>query len=234
MTSRNRMQSPEPLHSLSDELLCRKATAGDHEAFLELFDRYWRQVFRLAYVVIRDEAEAEDLAQVLFLEVHRSMLRFDVKKGSFRTLLLRYAYTRAIDHRRRLESRRFYSNARLEALPSSSFVYDSPLTSGLSIEEGMHLIEEAMKHLDAKQRATVEAYFFRGLSLHEIAQELGDSFGNARHHLYRGLQKMRKLLVTRDRIEESGEADRSITTRLHRKVSKRVAAEVSIVRARTI
>src|SRR5216684_1806564 len=102
-------RSPEQLKRLPDESLCREVAAGNQEAFLVLFDRYWRQVFRLANVVIRDEAEAEDLAQALFLEVHASMLRFDEQKGSFRTLLLRYAYTRAIDQRRRLECRQFYS-----------------------------------------------------------------------------------------------------------------------------
>ncbi len=234
MTFWNGAHRGEALGSLTDESLCREVAAGNHEAFLELFDRYWRQVFRLAYAVIRDEAEAEDLAQGLFLEVHRSMLRFDSQKGSFRTLLLRYAYTRAIDQRRRLESRRFYSNVKLEAVSRSSLLHNLSLACGLSIEEGIHLIEQAMKQLDEKQRATVEAYFFRGLSLKEIAQELGDSFGNARHHLYRGLERMRKLMVARDQTEESGQAQRNLSTRFQRKVPKRLASEVSVAKARTI
>jgi RNA polymerase sigma-70 factor (ECF subfamily) len=101
-----RLQPPEQLRSLSDECLCREVAKGNHEAFLLLFDRHWRDVFRLASSVLRNAAEAEDMVQSLFLEVHTTMLRFDEQRGSFRTLLLRYAYTRAIDHRRHLESRR--------------------------------------------------------------------------------------------------------------------------------
>jgi RNA polymerase sigma-70 factor (ECF subfamily) len=207
---------------------------GNQEAFLVLFDRYWRQVFRLAYSVLRDHAEAEDLAQTLFLEVHTSMLRFDEQKGSFRALLLRYAYTRAIDQRRRLECRQFYTSVEFNDVAPSMLAQDSALASGLSIEEGTHLIEQAMKQLDAKQRSTVEAYFFRGLSLNEIAHQQGDSFGNVRHHLYRGLEKMRKLFTGKEQAEDSAEPDRSISARLKRRVSKRLAPEVSVVRARTI
>ncbi len=234
MTFSSRPRSPEQLKRLPDESLCREASQGNQEAFLVLFDRYWGQVFRLAKAVIRDEAEAEDLAQALFLEVHASMLRFDEQKGSFRTLLLRYAYTRAIDQRRRLESRRFYSNVQFDELDPSLLVQDSKVASGLAPEEATRLVEQGMKHLDEKQRVVVEAYFFRGLSLNEIAHEQHDSFGNARHYLYRGLEKMRKVLGARGEAEEPEEVELRIETRVPRTVGKRVAPEVSVVRARTI
>jgi RNA polymerase sigma-70 factor (ECF subfamily) len=226
MTFWNLSHAPEALASLDDERLCREVRAGNHQAFLELFDRYWRQVFRLASAIIRDEAEAEDLAQALFLEVHRNLLQFDPQKGSFRTLLFRYAYTRAIDQRRRLKSRHFYSNVPLEDLDASSLANGPSFSWGYSMEEGTQLIRQAMEHLDEKQRATVEAYFFRGLSLNEIAEELGDSFGNARHHLYRGLAKMRKLLLGADGKEKPAEASRSISSSVQNKMPKRLASEV--------
>src|SRR5258708_2801565 len=150
MTFSSRPRNPEQLKCLPDESLCREVAAGNQEAFLVLFDRYWGQVFRLAHSVIRDQAEAEDLAQALFLEVHASMLGFDEQKGSFRTLLLRYAYTRAIDQRRRLESRRFYSNVQFDELDPSMLAREWKVPSGLSPEEATRLIEQAMNHLDEK------------------------------------------------------------------------------------
>ncbi len=229
-----RPNAPEQLRSLPDEALCHEATAGNHDAFLVLFDRYCEDVFRLAYSVLRNKAEAEDLVQGLFLEVHTTMLRYDEQRGSFRTLLLRYAYTRAIDHRRHLESRRYYTSLQIEELDPETLPRHASLTFGLSPEEGTYLIDQALNHLDAKQRAVVMAYFFRGLSVNEIAHELGESFGNARHHLYRGLDRMRRLLGPREEEEEPSEPDRSVTLRLHRRVTERVAPEVSVVRARSI
>ncbi len=227
MTFWNRPRSAEQLRCLPDEALCREVAQGNQEAFLLLFDRYWRQVFRMAYSVIRDKGEAEDLAQTLFLEVHTSMLRFDKQKGSFRALLLRYAYTRAIDQRRRLECRQFYPWA-------TSLAQRASRAFGLTSEEGTRLIEQALEHLDEKQRSTIEGYFFLGRSLNEIAHQQGDSFGNVRHHLYRGLEKMRKLFTAKEQVEDSEEVASSIAARPQRKVSKRLASEVSVVRARTI
>jgi RNA polymerase sigma-70 factor (ECF subfamily) len=196
-----RNHTSQSLQALSDECLCREAKNGCYEAYLILFDRYWRQVFRLAHAVLHDEGEAEDVAQALFLEVHRNMLQFDSERGSFRTLLLRYAYTRAIDQRRRLESRRFYSTIQLQDLPSNSLGPAEYLSSGLSIEEASRLIEQGMQQLDEKQSRTIEAYFFRGLSLNEIAVELNDSLGNVRHHLYRGIAKMRSFIIVPEPIK---------------------------------
>src|SRR5204862_6844043 len=121
---------------------------------------------------------------------------------------------RAIYHRRQLESRRYYTSLQIEEVDPETLGQHSALTSGLSPEEGTHLIEQALNHLDAKQRAAVTAYFFRGLSLNEIAHELDESCGNARHHLYRGLDRMRRLLTPREQEDEPSESDRSVTLRL--------------------
>jgi RNA polymerase sigma-70 factor (ECF subfamily) len=229
-----RLHAPDQLRSLSDEELCREVCKGNHVAFLVLFDRYWQDVFRLAYSVLRNKAEAEDLVQGLFLEVHTTMLRYDEQRGSFRTLLLRYGYTRAIDQRRHLESRRYYTSLQIEELEPEVLARDMSLASGLSLEEGTRLIEQGLEQLDDKQRAAVTAYFFRGLSVNEIAHELGESFGNARHHLYRGLERMRRVLAPKDETEESTEPEPKVVLRVHRRLSKQVAPEVSSVRARSI
>jgi RNA polymerase sigma-70 factor (ECF subfamily) len=234
MTFWKRLHVPDKLRSLSDESLCREVSKGNHDAFLVLFDRHWKDVFRLASSVLRNAAEAEDLVQTLFLEVHTTMLRFDEQRGSFRTLLLRYAYTRAIDHRRHLESRRHYSSLQIEDFQPDLLVRNESLASGLSLEEGTRLIEQGLEHLDAKQKAAVTAYFFRGLSVPEIAEELGESFGNARHHLYRGLERMRRTLVRKEQTDERSGVGSNVVVKMRRRLSKRVAQEVSVVRARSI
>lgn len=223
----NRPRGPEKMAHLSDESLCREVARGNQEAFLALFDRYWAQVFRFAYSVIRNQAEAEDVAQSLFLEVHTTLLRYDEQKGQFRSLLFRYAYSRAVDRRRRLQSRGFYSNVPFEEIDPKVLERHSSLIGGLSAEDATRLVEQAMEHLDDKQRLTIQAYFFRGLSLHEIAGELGESFGNTRHYLYRGLERMRKLLVPREESGELEETEQRVEVRPPRRAAKRFASEVS-------
>ena len=227
MTFWKKFRGPALLRSHSDESLCRQVVQGNHEAFLVLFDRYQTDVLRLAGSVLRDRAEAEELVQTLFLEVHTTLLRYDERRGSFRTILLRYAYTRAIDHRRHLESRRFYSNVPIEDLDPGSFAQEISLASGLSFEEGTRLIEQGLDRLEAKQKAAVTAYFFRGLSVNEIAAELGESVGNARHHLYRGIERMRKVFAPKEQLGEVSKQEAAAPLRLAREVTKGVAPEVS-------
>jgi len=227
MTFGKRALGSEQLRTRSDEELCREVSKGDHEAFLVLFDRYWLHVFRLARAILRNNAEAEDLVQGLFLEVHTTMLRYDEQRGSFRTLLLRYAYTRAIDQRRHLESRRYYASVQIEEMDQENLRCEELLTSGLTLEEGARLIEEGLAQLEIKQRAAVTAYFFEGLSVAEIAKKLDESYGNARHHLYRGLDRMRKVLAPKEQKQESPEEAQRFTLRFEDRIGKRAAPEVS-------
>ncbi len=216
--------------SYSDEALCREVLQGNHEAFLVLFDRYQTDVLRLAASILRNKSEAEELVQTLFLEVHTTLLRYDEQRGAFRTILMRYAYTRAIDQRRHLESRRYYTNVPIDEQDPRSFVRDISFASGLSLEEGTRLIEQGLEQLDDKQRQAVTAYFFRGLSVSEIAAELGDTVGNTRHHLYRGIERMRKVFAPKEppgEPPEKGAPREKATMRLRRSVNKDVAAEVS-------
>lgn len=218
----------DQLRARSDEELCREVVKGNHEAFLVLFDRYWVDVFRLGRPVLRNNEEAEDLVQALFLEVHTTMLHYDEQRGPFRSLLLRYAYTRAIDHRRYLESRRYYASVQIDELDQRTLVSEDSLASGLTLEEGAQLIEEGLSQLDDKQRVAVTAYFFEGLSLNEIAEKLDESYGNARHHLYRGLERMRKVLAPKKEAEKaSPEEDGTVALSIEERLGKRVTPEVS-------
>ena len=148
----NRPHGLEEFHAHSDEALCREVVKGNHEAFLVLFDRYWQDVFRLAYSVLRNEAEAEDLVQGLFLEVHTTMLRYDEQRGSFRTLLLRYAYTRAIDHRRHLESRRYYTSVEIEEVEPELLVRQESPVYGLTPDRTLLLRYAYTRAIDHRRR----------------------------------------------------------------------------------
>ena len=62
-------------------------------------------------------------------------------------------------------------------------------------------LEKALISVNEKQRRTMVLYFYEGKELAAIAKEIGESFGNARHHLYRGLAKVRSELVQNRLLE---------------------------------
>ena len=99
---------------LSDEVLIARICEGEKEAFGCLFRRYARLVRAIGYKILRDESEADDLLQDVFLFVHRKSEVFDSSKSPARSWIVQVTYHRAIDRRRYLDSRHFYTRVDLE------------------------------------------------------------------------------------------------------------------------
>jgi len=97
----------------SDEALISLVCQGNTEAVGLLFRRYARVVHSVAYRVLRDASEADDLLQDVFVLIHRLCRTFDSSKGSAQFWILQMAYRRATSQRRYLNSRHFYRQVEL-------------------------------------------------------------------------------------------------------------------------
>jgi RNA polymerase sigma-70 factor, ECF subfamily len=75
--SRSRFGPPQPnlaeLKLLTDDQLMVQLQAGVNDALAVLFERYHRLVFRIAFKIVRDRGEAEDVTQNVFLEIYSSV-----------------------------------------------------------------------------------------------------------------------------------------------------------------
>jgi RNA polymerase sigma-70 factor (ECF subfamily) len=178
-----------------DEALFVRLQAGDREALACLFERYGRLVQGIAARILRNSAEAEDLVQDLFLFIHRKCGIFDSSKSSARSWIVQMAYHRAIERRRYLATRQFYSQPetqstadQLVGVPTTEDDYSAEAVFG---RNGLKKVVDA---LSEDQRETLRLHFFDGLSLTEISEKLGQPLGNVRHHYYRGLDKLRKQM----------------------------------------
>src|SRR3712207_9449336 len=80
--------------------------AGDAEAFAAIYDRHGRMAYSLAYRMVGDKQEAEDVIQEAFIKVWRSAGGYRVGRGSVRTWILSIVLNRAIDQFRSRASRR--------------------------------------------------------------------------------------------------------------------------------
>src|SRR5262249_29504247 len=92
----------------TDETLIADVQIGDREALSLLFGRYAHPVRNIGRRILRDNAEAEDLVQEVFLYIHRKSGLFDSRKGSASSWILQVAYTQAFLRRRELKSHGFY------------------------------------------------------------------------------------------------------------------------------
>ena len=179
---------------LSDEALIDRVCDGDKEALSSLFRRFARQVRSVAYRVLRDPSEADDLLQDVFILIQRVCATFDASKGSARHWILQMTYRRAISRRRYLTSRRFYQWVDVDEAGEvrDPHVVVEQLNERLDGVLRVSALEEALGNLSEDQRETLRLYFFEGYTLDEIAQKLGQSKGNVKHHYFRGLERLRK------------------------------------------
>ena len=190
------VQAPEE-PGVSDETLMAQICEGSGEALAILFRRYARSVRGVAYRVLRDSSEADDLLQDVFLLVQRDCKMFDCAKSPARFWILQMAHRRAISRRRYLNSRHFYTQASIEDVgrelqdPSVGvFPYEESLEGIL----GTGRLKRVFDALSEDQRATLRLFFFEGYTLDEIAAKLGQSRGNIKHYYFRGLDRLRKEL----------------------------------------
>jgi len=182
-------------HSLTDEVLLGRLQAGEQEALGCLFQRYARVVRHVAARILRDDTEAEDLVQDLFLFIQRKCAVFDSSKSSARSWIIQMAYQRSIERRRYLTRRQFY--ARMELGSNTANVVGTPTgESDYSAEAvfGRNGLKKVLNSLSEDQRETLRLYFFDGYTFAEISQKRRQPLENVRHHYYRGLDKLRKQM----------------------------------------
>jgi len=181
------------LQRLSDEQLMICLQKGHSDALAVLFDRYQKLILSIALKIVRDAGEAEDVTQTVFLDVYRAVAQFDPGKGNTKVWLMQYAYHRAINRRQHLQSREFYKNTELEEV--ETVPVEGQPTFGLSSPETRELVRQSIGALSDKQKSVIEMACYEGFSMQEIAERTGDSFVNVRHHYYRGLKKLRSLIM---------------------------------------
>jgi RNA polymerase sigma-70 factor, ECF subfamily len=187
------MGAAQPAEEPSDEALIARVCADDSEALGLLFSRYVRLVSTIAHRILRNAEEADDLLQDLFLLVRRRASAFDSSKGTVRSLLIQMCYQRAFSRRRDLARRNFYSSA--EVAESTTFAkFERFYDEGFEARFGKAALQRALEDLTREQRDTLRLCFAEGYTLEEIAERSGQSYGNVRHHYYRGLAKLRKHL----------------------------------------
>jgi RNA polymerase sigma-70 factor (ECF subfamily) len=177
----------------SDEELAAKLQAGDAEALSVLFTLHHALLFHTARRILRNDAEAEDAVQQIFLDLFRSVEKYDPSRGPFKGWLVMFAYCRIISRWRQLQSSRFYDSENFEdVLPE--IMQAGKRTFPFQAAEARRLVEQALEQVKPRQRRTIELIYYEGLTPEEVSEKTGESVRIVRHNLYRGLDKVRAVL----------------------------------------
>ena len=179
---------------VSDEaLMLRIQEVKDMAALGVLYRRYAKIVYSVCARIIRDPHEAEDLVHEVFLSLYKRCGSFDAKKGTARSWLLQLTYHKCFDWRDYLRARHGFRQGNGEgkspAAPSELMEEQGPIEQAISIDDIRALLERLPREQQLTLRLLVAGYTFC-----EIAEKLGCSPGNAKHHAYRGIQRLRRIV----------------------------------------
>jgi RNA polymerase sigma-70 factor (ECF subfamily) len=188
------------LVSLDAEALIRRCQRGDRLAIEALIRRYQNYVYRLCYLVMRNEQDAEDMTQETFIRAFRALPRFEIRKDtSFEAWLYRIAVNACRSRMRR----KWY-----QVLPwpdpapqMMSEPEDQPERLMMRGEQRDEMLS-AVDSLGEKHRMVVILRYYAGLSNEEIARTLNIPSGTVRSRLHIARQRLRKLLAEREEGKE--------------------------------
>lgn len=182
--------SPMNLVDQPDSVVVEALMAGDRTALGVLYTRYGELVYRLAYRILHNSQDAEDLTQEIFMKFWQQG-KFDRGRGTVPAYLLTMTRSRAIDLIRRRNSRQgmIEKVCKLHSATSPDTALEQAST--LEISEKVCL---AMTHLPDNQRIPLELAYSLGLTQAEISERLGIPLGTIKTRTRQGLLKLRQLL----------------------------------------
>jgi len=175
---------------LQDAELVERALRGQTDAFAILFDRHAPRVYALAYHLIGDRTEAEDIAQDAFLQALRALPTLR-EPGSFGAWLTRIATNAAfvVARQRKNLPRAELSDVVADTYPDATR-WGSPEAMGLAGED-QRLVRAALDRLAPSHRAALTLREIGGLSYAEIATALGLTRGAVEALLFRARARFR-------------------------------------------
>lgn len=180
----------EDLHLLS------QISQGDQKSLAILYDKYERLIYSLTLRIVRNEDEARELQQDVFLQVWHKAALFDNERGTFVTWLVTLAHNKSINT---LRSRRYKKSA-LEAKQDiadinheSTIDHHTPLRDTMESDERRHILS-ALEQIPELQRKALYLAYYEGYSQSEIAEMLGEPLGTIKTRMRKGMMKLVSIL----------------------------------------
>jgi len=180
----------------TDEDLMAAYVAGDQAAFRALFDRYASLLYALARRRVASDADARDVVQQTFLQLHRA--RNDFRPGA---TLRPWVYTIALNlvrERHRRAGRRKESPLDAEHAAEPAVAPDPGLGEG---DHEQKRVRAALARLPDAQREVIELHWLEDRPFQEVARLVGASLSAVKVRAHRGYERLRTILGERD---ESG------------------------------
>ena len=181
---------------MNDADLVARVRGGDQLAYRPLVERHGRRLHRLAYRIVGNRQDAEDVVQETFLRAYRQIDRFE-PRVPFGNWLNRIAANAAVDLvRARRRRHRSLVPEGSEGILLESAASDDPAPDRVAWGgEVLQRVAQAMEDLSPQERATFVLRHFEERSIRETAAALGQTENTTKQALFRAVRKLRRALA---------------------------------------
>ena len=167
----------------------------DESALSELYDLYSRILYSLIFRIVKNQGDAEDILQSVFIKIWDKALSYNKSKGSVYSWLVALARNSAIDKTRSKAYKT--SPVDISVIKEVDLINDNPgynaLTSVIANERSS-LVGNALNQIPVEQKVVIELAYFEGLTQVEIAEKLAVPLGTVKTRIRQALIKLEKLL----------------------------------------
>lgn len=179
--------------------LIKSAQSGDHTAFEQLVYSVDRQILSLALKYMRDEDDAKDVYQEVFIRAYRHLSKFKFE-SSFSTWIFRITVNTCLTHQSRKRKNMYSIEEHIEEEKLHSLERDKNLHSTENPEENsekkevMALIKSKLEKLSPKQKIVFTMKHFEGFKIREIAEAMQCKEGTIKKYLFEAVHFLKKEL----------------------------------------
>jgi len=175
----------------SDDELVKQCLSGDKEKFRQLYEKYKKQVYGLAYKMTRHHEDAQELSQETFIRAYEKLNYYQLGTN-FRAWLLRILHNLCIDYQR---SPRHSRNEPMDDTIAETVVNHAPQPDARAEENELRKrLWDAIDALLERQKEIVILFDMDGLSHREISYILNISEGTSRGELHKARKNLREKL----------------------------------------
>jgi RNA polymerase sigma-70 factor, ECF subfamily len=180
--------------NLDEVILIKRIAEQDSKALSELYDRYARVLYAVAFKMLNVVEETEEVVLDVFSQVWRTAERYDTKKARVDTWLFMQTRSRALDKLRARQRMAKAAIISVDAGDMEELVSPDNPEEDVVIRERKTIVIAAMKQLSPEQQQVLQLAYYSGLTHAEIAAQTGLALGTVKTRIRLGLNKLRNVL----------------------------------------
>jgi RNA polymerase sigma-70 factor, ECF subfamily len=198
-------QSIKNMNQASIPSLLNQILSGDEAALIALHDRFANAVFSVAYRVLNNQQDAEEVTQDVFLRLWDKAETFDAEKGKFLSWLLTITRRMAIDRLRK--------RIRRDPPPDSFSMDDQPhlwetILVSDDLDDLQRTLLSTLGELPVDQQQAIKLAYFYEMSHADIAEHLQRPLGTVKSQIRLGMQKLRTIWLNKQPMRTESDSER--------------------------